>query len=482
MRVKTGYMSGRHKELRLFCRLLLWFTIPYVSAGCTGFQSAHLDQFIIGEVMQKSELSENLRALCLSGGRLSGTENAFAAERFIVDKARQCGLRNVHLEPFPMTCWRGIETRVVRLTPDESPCAGALALCNTKSTPPSGVTAGVIDAGDGKPEDFDLLGDELHARFALVRDGGDRRSEKTARALEHDAAGLVVVSAENHAPIIGTGHRRPRPEPAIVISHDDGQAIAELLAAGQTVRLNVQIRSEIWEAEPDNVVAEIPGHGPHADEIVLLGAHLDSWDLAEGAIDNGNGSAVILECARALRAVGWRPSRTVRFVWFMGEEQDLRGSRAYVTAHRDELDKVVAMINVDMPGSPRKLFTSGPPQFAERLQEFRRGMAGYALNEEIGKLSGGWSDYAPFVEAGVCGIALWGELGSGVQNYHTVNDKFECVDQRATLESAAVLAVLVRQLADDPTLKPGICPPDERPASVPTPSSAAQSSRLAGRH
>lgn len=482
MHVKTGFMSWTHKELRLFCRRLLWLTIPYVSTGCTAPQNAQLDRLIIGEVMQKSQLTENLHALCLAGGRLSGTQNAFAAERFVLDKAREYGLRNAHLEAFPMPCWRGIETRVARLAPNESPCQGALALCNTMSTPPDGLTAQVIDAGDGKPDDFELLRDQLRGRFALVRDGGDRRSEKMARALEHGAAGLIVVSAADHAPVIGTSHHIPRPEPAIVISHDDGQAIAQLLAAGQTVTLNVQIRTDFWDAEPHNVVAEIPGRSRHADELVLLGAHLDSWDLAEGAIDNGNGSAVILECARALRAVGWRPSRTVRFVWFMAEEQDLRGSHAYVTAHDDQLDKMVAMINVDMPGSPRTLSTSGPPQFVDRLQEFRRSMAGYGLNEQIGKLSGGWSDHAPFVEAGVCSVAVWGELGPGVQNYHTANDKFECADQRATVESAALLAVLVRQLADDPALKPGRYPPDEPPAVAPAPSSPAQSTRPAGRH
>ena len=172
----------------------------------------------------------------------------------------------------------------------------------------------------------------------------------------------------------------------------------------------------------------------------------------------------------------------MRFVWFMGEEQDLRGSKAYVAAHANELDDIVAMVNVDMPGSPRTLSTSGPPAFVERLGEFRRSMAGYALNEQIGKLAGGFSDHAPFTEAGVCGVALWGELGPGVQNYHTANDKFECVDQGATVESAAVLAVLVRQLADDPGLKPGRCPPVEPRATAPTPSSAAQSTRPAGPH
>jgi carboxypeptidase Q len=481
MHAYSEHIFKTQKDLRRLCLSLFWLTIPYVWAGCTSSQTAQLDRLIIGEVMQKSELNENLRALCQPGGRLSGTDNGFAAEHFVFDKARQYGLRNARFEAFQMPCWRGIETRVTGLDAAGSVCEGAVALCNSTSTPPEGVTAEVVDAHDGKPEDFAGLADTLRGRFALVRDGGERRSEKMARALEYGAAGLVVVSAENHAPVIGTAHRTPRPEPAIVISHGDGQAIASALDQGQVVRLNVRIRSECWDAEPHNVVAEIPGCG-RARELILLGGHLDSWNLAEGAIDNANGAAVILECARALQAVGWRPRRTVRFVWFMAEEQDLRGSKAYVAAHANELDDIVAMVNVDMPGSPRTLSTSGAPAFVERLEEFRRSMAGYALNEQIGKLGGGFSDHAPFTEAGVCGVALWGELGPGVQHYHTANDKFECVDQRATVESAAVLAVLVRQLADDPGLKPGRCPPGEPPAAAPAQSSAAQSTRPAGPH
>ena len=133
----------------------------------------------------------------------------------------------------------------------------------------------------------------------------------------------------------------------------------------------------------------------------------------------------------ALAAVDWRPAPHCALHLVYGRRADLRGSRAYVAAHQDELDRVVAMINIDMPGSPRALWTSGPPQFVERLQQFRRGMAGYLLNEDIGRLSGTWSDHAPFVEAGVCGVTLGGELGPGGRSYHTANDKFECVDQRA---------------------------------------------------
>ena len=242
-----------------------------------------------------------------------------------------------------MPGWRSGETIVTVLGDAPTRLEGAIALWNTLGTPPEGITADLINVGDGKEEDFEQLGDAISGKFVLVNDGGDRRADKMHRALERGAAGLVIVSQPEREPIIGTCHKEPRPEPGLVIRHEDGESLAEKLAAGESVQLNVQITAEVWDAEPRNVVGEIAGCGPLRHETVILCAHLDSWHLAEGAIDNGNGSAAILESARALAAVGWKPRRTVRFIWFMGEEQGLFGSQAYVAAHADELDDVVAV-------------------------------------------------------------------------------------------------------------------------------------------
>jgi hypothetical protein len=388
--------------------------------------------------------------LCGPGGRLSGTPEAHRAARFLAGKLADCGLGSIHLETFDMPGWRVEKTIVTLLGDPPATLAGAVALCNTQSTPPDGITAELVDAGEGTAEEFARLGDTLRSRFALVADGGERRAQKMRLALDRGAAGLVVRSAAGRAPIIGSCHETPRPEPGLVIRAEDGERLVALLKNGAPVRLNVQIEAQVWDAHPENIVAEIPGTGSAAGEIVILCAHLDSWHLAEGAIDNGSGSAAILEAARALAALGWQPRRTVRFIWFQGEEQHLYGSRAYVRAHADELRHVTAVVNVDMPGSPRSLATSGGPEFVEFLQGWRAGLRGYELSPEIGKLAGNFSDHGPFVEAGVTCVALWGEHGPGVSSYHTAGDTYDKVDRRATVQSAAVLATLVRHLADRP--------------------------------
>lgn len=464
-----------------------------VTGGCQRPGGDTLDRLLIGEVMMHAELSANLRTLAVPGGRLTGTPNAERAQAFVADKLREYGLQNVHLEPFDVSCWTVRDTRVSVQSEPPRVLDGAVALARTRSTQSGGVTAELIDLGDPNEADFATRGSELRGRFVLVRDGGLRRGPLLRLACEHGAAGLVVMSRPDREPIIGNGHREPRPEPAVVIRHD--QEIVDRLARGETVRLNIQLETENWECRPSNVVGEIPGCGPLAHEVVILCAHLDSWHLAEGAMDNGVGSAVILETARALSRVGWRPRRTVRFVWFMAEELGLLGSEAYARDHLGPLEKgtgsapnasgddqsasqggtcppfgrtqsnppdhIVAVVNVDMPGSPRTFGLFGHPELELFVQSIRRDLAGYELDEKIAQWHWEGSDHTPFVAHGIPALSLGGDLGPGVKGYHTAGDTYDSVDRRGTIPSSAVLAVVVRRLADVehwPGMQPALPP------------------------
>lgn len=418
------------------------------SAGCQQPRGDVIDRLLIGEVMMHSEFAANLRTLAMPGGRLSGTPNAARAQQFVVDKLRAYGLWNVHEEPFEMECWIVHETTVTLLTDPPRVLDGAVALGQTISTPPGGITAELIDLDEPKEEDFAARAAELAGQLVLTRDGGLRRSRKLSLALEHGALGLVVMSRPERLPIIGNGHHEPRPEPAVTIPYDED--LLARLAAGETLRLNIQYETENWPCRPSNVVGQIPGRGPLADEVVILSAHLDSWHLGEGAIDNGNGSAAILETVRALAGVGWQPRRTVRFIWFMGEELGLEGSWAYVRQHEDELDDIVAVVNVDMPGSPRSLVVFGHPELEPFLERLRCDLAGYELTQRLSSSTGMGSDHGPFLRQGVCTLALSGDIGPGGRHYHTAGDVYDTVDRRGTIPSSAVLAVLIRRLADEP--------------------------------
>jgi len=419
-------------------------------AGCHATTASFDDRLVVGEVIMHSEFATHLRAITTPGGRLSGSDGGRAAEEYMAAQARALGLRNVAFEPFTMPGWKLRETVVAVL--DEPPVVltGALGLGNSLSTPVEGITAELVDVGQGSPDEFAAVGEKLRGRFALTAHGGQHRSAKMEAVIAAGGVGLIVMAAPAADPVIGMVHWSPRSLPGLVISHDDGERLAERLAAGEVVRVNVRLTADSWQAEPRNVVAEIPGRGRLAREVVIVGAHLDSWDMAEGAIDNGAGAAVILEVARALTRVGWQPRRTVRFVWFMGEEHGLYGSRAYVAAHADELDHIVTMVNVDMPGEPRGWAHFGHAEIEPLLAGVTESLSAYELSPEIQVWPGAPSDQQPFVDQGVCGLWMLGDMGPDVVVYHTARDTYERGDRRRANAAAVARAVLTRRLADAP--------------------------------
>ena len=424
------------------------FTLVLAS-GCQQPNGDLLDRLVIGEVMTHSQFATNLRALSVPGGRLTGTPGAEQAQEYVANKLREYGLQNVHAEPFEIASWIVRETEVTLLTDPPRTIEGAIALGRTLSTPPEGITAELVYLGQPTEGDFAARAADLAGRLVLVDDKGLRRGQKLKLALEQGAVGLVVMSQPQRAPIIGNGHHEPRPEPIVAVPYD--QQLLDALAAGQSLKMRLRYVTENWTAHPCNIVGEIPGSGPQANEVIMLTAHLDSWHLAEGAMDNGSGSATILETARALATLDWKPRRTIRFVWFMGEELGLCGSRAYVERHLDELDNVVALCNLDMPGEPRSLLAFGHPEVSALLDEVRGNLAGYELDLAVREPSGDWSDHAPFMRQGVCTLTIAGELGPGSKYYHTAGDVYDTVDRRGTVSSAAVLAVIAHHFADAPS-------------------------------
>jgi carboxypeptidase Q len=445
-----------------------WVGLALVSIGLgTGCHAAPAgtDRQLIAEVMTATEIAPNLRTLCMPGGRLSGSPNGEAAEQFVADKARQYGLANVHFEPFTMTTWRDRRTEVTVL--DDSPVtlSPAQALGNCLSTPAEGISADLVDVGKGTADDFKAKADLLNGRIALAHDSSVHRGAKMRFALQAGAVGLLLGSDIEDQVVVGNCHEGPKPEPGIAIGKADCDKLAARLAAGETVKVNIKVDADAWECRPRNVVAEIPGSGIEANQVILIGAHLDSWHLAEGAIDNGTGSATILEVARALMKIEPHPRRTIRFVWFMGEEHGLLGSEAYVKQHAGELDHIVAMINVDMPGEPRRIVSFGHPEVVDLVRSVRQALPGYEVEEQVSEARGDGSDHAPFMRQGICCLCLWGEMGPGVKYYHSHDDRYEQVDRRGLNGAAAVLAVLAERLANSPNTPAVRLTPTTRPES-----------------
>jgi Zn-dependent M28 family amino/carboxypeptidase len=236
------------------------------------------------------------------------------------------------------------------------------------------------------------------------------------------------------------------PLPTFDIGMEDAAALRRLAARGST-RIHLECDNVVGPtAEVFNVVAEIPGSSS-PEEVVLLGAHLDSWDFATGAQDNGTGVAMVLEAARAIAALGKRPKRTLRFALWTGEEQGLLGSRAYAARHAAELGRHVAVLNTDSGvGAPRGFYTFGVPQaaLAPVLDTFLAGL-GVTLQKPQ---EGCNSDECSFARWGVPTLDLAVDDARYADVHHFASDTLDKVDAQALALDAAVLAVTAYAIAN----------------------------------
>ncbi len=248
--------------------------------------------------------------------------------------------------------------------------------------------------------------------------------------------------------------------PTVVLRNEDYGRISRLLADKQTVELEFDIFNRIFpEGRTSyNVIAEIPGA---TDEVVMMGGHLDSWHAATGATDNAIGCAVVMEAARILKAVGIKPRRTIRVALWSGEEQGLRGSRAYVEQHFGSFEKPKlafsrfnGYVNIDYgTGRPRYMSVFGPPAAAEvlaaALAPFRDlGVLGATATNRRQGFPGFSSDYGAFNEAGLPGIHVMQDpIEYDNYTWHSNLDTFERIVEEDAIKPAVVIAATVYDLA-----------------------------------
>jgi Zn-dependent M28 family amino/carboxypeptidase len=196
-----------------------------------------------------------------------------------------------------------------------------------------------------------------------------------------------------------------------------------------------------------NVVGEIRGY-EKPDEIVVLGAHLDSWELGTGALDNGCNAAMVIEAARAIKASGLLPRRTIRFILFSGEEQGLLGSRAYVQAHRAEMDKYrAAVIYDDGIGRVTGYSLGGRRDIEPAVREILRPFAGWGVDDHTFDADTG-TDHFDFLLEGVPTLEANQEVANYMQNYHAASDTFDKVDIRELKLNTVIAAVTAWGIAD----------------------------------
>lgn len=386
------------------------------------------------------------------GGRLAGTPACASGERWATRRMREIGLKSVAAQAFRTATWQRGSCSVEVVKPRIGPIS---ALAHGFAPGDVEVERPIIVAGCGLKEEIDQLGRRVRGKLALVRNGapdGKRaphRSEKFAWLRDAGAGGMVLLSGlPGLQPQTGMCADAEAPIPSVGITLEDGERLLRAAATGSGLAARLTMHNTVGTGKVASIIGEIPGR-TRPEEVVVVGGHFDSWDVAQGAVDNGTGCAVVLGVARALMALGRTPRRTVRFALWAAEEIGLVGSGHYVRREWKRMDRHVAYLNFDMPGDPERLLLSGRPGEAAVLDEVASHMTGLGVVQPHSTGICLATDLKAFLLAGVPVLSVLGGLkGAGGSCYHTASDTFDKVDLGGLQRTTACAAALTWALAD----------------------------------
>jgi carboxypeptidase Q len=434
------------------------------TASCSANESscAAAAAKILPQVMGSSPLEENLRRLTDEiGGRVTGSPEMAKAVDWAVAAFRAAGVE-VHTEKYtlPVT-WAEGDTRLELLGPEKFPVR-LVAEGWSPATPPGGIEARLLDVQRGAPDDFARAGSIQGAILLVHSEIGSTWADLfkqyslppgiIERAIQGGAAAILWMGARERLLLYrhtNTGEDQLDVIPQAVVAREDALKLARAIAANQgKVRARFNMPNKIGgPLDQFNVIGEIRGY-EKPDEAVILGAHLDSWDLGTGALDDGCNAALVIEAARAIKATGLVPRRTIRFALFSGEEQGMYGSWQYVRAHRAELDKIRAEIAFDSgTGRVHGYALSGRRDTRDALEEILKPLASWdvnrhALDGDIG------TDNWDFVLEGIPTLIAKQDESNYLPNYHAASDTLDKVDIREVKMNTVIAAVTAWGVAD----------------------------------
>jgi Zn-dependent M28 family amino/carboxypeptidase len=312
--------------------------------------------------------------------------------------------------------------------------AWAPALASVKHVP-------VVDVGGGSPADFakagDISGKIVLVHSVVLKTWDDLFAEYTnalpviTAAVKGKAKAVAFMSTREHDILYrhtNSNEGEIDRIPQVLVAREDGERIGRLLASGHPVWANLSIPNQLGgPIQAANVIAEIKG-SEKPEEFVVLGAHLDSWELGTGALDNGCNAALVGDALRAIKAAGLKPRRSIRFILFSGEEEGLLGSRAYARAHRPELDQAAGVIIWDSgTGKTTGFADGGRKDVLDTAKRLIAPLQQFGLTEMKTDMESG-TDHFDFMLEGVPTFVADQEEANYMENYHAVSDTYDKVD------------------------------------------------------
>ena len=392
------------------------------------------------------------------GHRLSGSKGLERAIEWAIAEMKRDGLDNVRTEKVMVPHWVRGDESLEMLTPLPRRLT-MLGLGNSVGTPAEGISAEAVVVRNFA--ELDKLGEGArgkivvyNAPFTTYGATVAYRGQGASRAARYGAVAALVRSitpVSLNTPHTGGMQYDPaQPRiPVAAITIEAAELLQRMHNRGDRLTLRLKMEAKFLpDAESANVIAELKGT-ERPDEIVLISGHYDSWDVGQGAHDDGGGCIVAWEAARLLKELGLRPRRTIRVVLYTNEENGLRGGNAYRDAHRAELSKHVLAVESDS-GVYRPeglgLAATAPLQLRSDLQEIAKLLSGIGADRIAA--TGGGADIGPIMREGVPGAALNVEGSRYFDIHHTPADTLDKVNPRELALCVATMAVMAYVVAD----------------------------------
>ena len=450
---------------------------------------------ILVEIAEHSEQMQNLEHLSDHiGARLTGSPGLKRANEWTAERFRDYGLKNARLESWKIAhSWQRPWVRARVVAPAEHRLTAEAAGWSPNT--PGAVRGHLFYVKVEKKEDLEAYRGKLKGAIVMLGEPNPRQRVEEKPILprsprpemdfparqrlgrERDEffkqEGVVAVLRDSNKgyglfTMTSAGvNYAPAALPTLFLSPESYDLLWRLRKDDQRVELELEVSGGGFsegEVEVYNTVAEIRG-SEKPDEIVILGAHIDSWDLGSGATDNGTGVSVVLEAARALQKLNLKPKRTIRFVLFSGEEQGLHGSRAYVEAHKGEMEKISAVLIHDSgTGRVETISLNGNVQAHDAVWALLAPLREMIGLEDFKMRSFGGSDHASFNRAGVPAFFCSQETSIYRQTHHSQADTFEKVVRDDVVNGAQVMAVFAYSVAQADEMLPRKPAPPEQPA------------------
>lgn len=410
------------------------------------------------EVQQNSEAYQQLKkATETIGHRATGTENGRIAEEYAANLLRSYGY-DVSFQEFTFSGWN---RKSLDLKINNQPIK-AVALAHSPAN--VSLSGELIDLANGLEDDYKKIGDKVKGKIVFAAlgllDGTPKeienlhRSEKTALAEKYGAKGIILFNRPAGG-ILLTGTASVTGEiikiPAINISLEDGLKIKENLSKGKEIA-KIEMKNDVGQMKGRNIIAKKIG-SKFPNEKIVLGGHLDSWDLATGAIDNGVGSFSVMDIARTYKKLNLQNDRTIEFVLFMGEEVGLIGSKYYVNqALKDgSINQIKVMSNMDMTTNPKSYYStmeSNLPILTDYANDVQKVIPDFKLKTFASVDL--HSDHQPFMLQGVPIIGLSdSQFTKGALNcYHANCDTFDYVEEIGLKNNVILETYLLYRLSN----------------------------------